>query len=71
MRFAKFQKKEGIFFKRIKKDSFFSRIRVEADSFAEAQQNVCDKMQSLNMPVVIIFPYREEDEDELLADFNE
>lgn len=51
------------FFGRRKKEKFFSTISVGADSFAEAQQRVCEEMNRLHMPVVFIFPYHEEKED--------
>lgn len=54
---------ETTFFGRKKKKKFFSRLTVEADSFAEAQQRMCEEMNKLHMPVVFIFPYHEEKED--------
>ena len=48
----------GIFFKA---EEIFCKIRVGADSFAEAQEMLCDKMQMYKMPVAFIFPYTEED----------
>lgn len=51
----------GIFFKRKKTEEIFCKVRVGADSFAEAQEMLCDKMQMYKMPIAIIFPYTEED----------
>lgn len=51
----------GIFFKRKKAEEIFCKIRVGADSFAEAQEMLCDKMQMHKMSVAFIFPYTEED----------
>ena len=51
----------GIFFKRKKTKETFCRIRVSADSFAEAQEMLCDKMQMYKMPIAIIFPCIEEE----------
>lgn len=51
----------GIFFKRKKTEEIFCKIRVGADSFAEAQEMLCDKMQMHKMSVAFIFPYTEED----------
>lgn len=51
----------GIFFKRKKTEEIFCNLRVGADSFAEAQEMLCDKMQIHKMSVAFIFPYTEED----------
>lgn len=51
----------GIFFKRKKAEEIFCKIRVGADSFAEAQEMLCDKMPMYKMPIAFIFPYTEED----------
>lgn len=51
----------GIFFKRKKTEEIFCKVRVGADSFAEAQEMLCNKMQIYNMLVAFIFPYTEED----------
>ena len=51
----------GIFFKRKKTEEVFCNVRVGADSFVEAQEMLCDKMQMYKMPIAIIFPYTEED----------
>lgn len=51
----------GIFFKRKKTEEIFCKVRVGADSFAEAQEILCDKMQMHKMLIAFIFPYTEED----------
>lgn len=51
---------KGIWFKRKVKKTFFSRIQVEGDSFADAQQTLCDRMGEYNITVAIITPYWEE-----------
>lgn len=53
--------KSGIFFKRKKSEEIFCRIRVGADSFAEAQDKTCDEMPLHKMTVAFIFPFTEED----------
>lgn len=57
------EKEIGTFFKRTVAEEFFTKIRVHADSFAEAQQLLCDKMQEMNMPVAIITPYATEESE--------
>lgn len=51
----------GIFFKRKKTEEIFCRITVGADSFAKAQERLCDEMQAYKLFVAFIFPYIEED----------
>lgn len=55
------EEKETGFFKRKKQKEFFSRVRVGADSFAEAQEMVCDNMPLHKITVAFIFPFTEED----------
>ena len=55
------EEKETGFFKRKKRKEFFSRVRVDADSFAEAQEMVCDNMPLHKITVAFIFPFTEED----------
>ena len=55
------EEESGIFFKRKKTEEIFCKIRVSADSFAEAQETLCDKMQEHKMPIAFIFPFTEED----------
>ena len=52
---------KGIWFKQVVREEFFSRIQVDGDSFAEAQQTLCDKMAEHGIVVAIITPYWEED----------
>lgn len=52
---------EGIWFKRKTKEKFFSRIQVEGDSFADAQQTLCDNMAEYGITVAIITPYWKEE----------
>lgn len=64
------EKEEGILFKRKRTKENFCRVRVGADSFAEAQEMLCDKMQIHKMSIAFIFPYTEEDlNDAGRADF--
>lgn len=51
----------GIFFKRKKTEEIFCRITVSADSFAKAQEKLCDEMPVYKISVAFIFPYVEED----------
>ena len=51
---------KGIWFKQVVREEFFSRIQVDGDSFAEAQQTLCDKMAEHGIVVAIITPYWEE-----------
>lgn len=55
------EKEVGTFFKRKKPKEIFCNVRVGADSFAEAQEMICDKMPLHKMTVAFIFPYTEED----------
>lgn len=59
------EKETGTFFKRKKQEEVFYDVRVGADSFAEAQEMLCEKMLCEKMPlykitVAFIFPYTEE-----------
>jgi hypothetical protein len=54
------EEKETGIFKRKKQKEVFCRVRVGADSFAEAQEVICDKMPSY-ATVAFIFPFTEED----------
>ena len=54
------ERETGIFFKRKEKEEVFSKVRVSADNFAEAQQMLCDKMAYHNMTIAFVFPYTEE-----------
>ena len=55
------EKETGTFFKRKKQEEIFCRLRVGADSFAEAQDTICDKMSLHKMIVAFVFPFTEED----------
>lgn len=64
------EKKNGTFFKRKKQEEIFCKLRVGADSFAEAQDTICDKMSLHKMTVAFIFPFTEEGlNDARRADF--
>ena len=52
---------KGILFKRVVREEFFSRIRVDGNSFADAQQTLCDKMAEHGITVAVIMPYWEEE----------
>lgn len=52
---------KGVWFKRVVKEKFFSRIQVDGNNFAEAQQTLCDKMAEHNITVAIIAPYWKEE----------
>jgi hypothetical protein len=54
------EKKNGTFFKRKKQEEIFCKLRVGADSFAEAQDMICDKMSLHKMTVAFVFPFTEE-----------
>ena len=54
---------KGIWFKRVVKEKFFSRLQVDGDSFADAQQTLCDKMAEHNITVAIITPYWKEENE--------
>ena len=51
----------GIFFKRKKAEEIFCKMTVPADSFAKAQEKICNEMQKYKVSVAFIFPYIEED----------
>lgn len=53
--------KKGTWFKRVVKEKFFSRIQVDGDNFADAQQTLCDKKAEHNIIVAIITPYWKEE----------
>ena len=55
------EKRSGIFFELKKQEEVFCRIKVRADSFAEAQEAVCNELQAHKISVAFIFPYVEED----------
>lgn len=55
------EKRSGIFFELKKQEEVFCKIKVRADSFAQAQQRLCDELQAHKISVAFIFPYTEED----------
>jgi hypothetical protein len=55
------EEKETGIFKRKKQEEVFCRVRVGADSFAEAQDMICDKMPLHKMTVAFVFPFTGED----------
>ena len=55
------EKETSTFFKRKKQEENFCKVRVEANSFAEAQDMIYDKMPLHKMIVAFIFPFTEED----------
>ena len=55
------EEKETGIFKRKKREEIFCKVRVGADSFAEAQDTLCDKMSLHKMTVAFVFPFTEED----------
>lgn len=52
---------KGVLFKRVVREKFFSRIQVDGDNFADAQQTLCDKMTEHDITVAIITPYWKEE----------
>ena len=52
---------EGFLFKKTVKKEVFSRVQVEADDFADAQQMLCDNMAKYGFVVGIITPYWREE----------
>ena len=52
---------KGVWFKQVVKERFFSRLQVDGDGFADAQQTLCDKMAEHNITVAIITPYWKEE----------
>jgi hypothetical protein len=55
------EEKEAGIFKRKKQEEIFCKLRVGADSFAEAQDTLCDKMSLHKMTMAFVFPFTEED----------
>ena len=67
---VRIEEKETGIFKRKKQEKVFCKLRVGADSFAEAQDTICDKMSLHKMTVAFVFPFTEEDlNDARRADF--
>ena len=64
------EKKNGTFFKRKKQEEIFCKVRIGANSFAEAQDMICDKMPLHKMTMAFVFPFTEEGlNDARRADF--
>lgn len=57
---VRIEEKETGIFKRKKQEEIFYKVRVEADSFAEAQNMLSDKMPLHKMTVALVFPFTEE-----------
>ena len=55
------EKENGIFFKHKKQKESFYNLRIGANSFAEAQETLCNEMPARKISVAFIFPYVEED----------
>ena len=55
------EKRSGIFFELKKQEEVFCKMKVRADSFAEAQETLCNEMLARKISVAFIFPYTEED----------
>ena len=55
------EEKETGTFKRKKQEEIFCKLRVGADSFAKAQDVLCDKMPLHKIIVAFVFPFTEED----------
>lgn len=55
------EKRSGIFFELKKQEEVFRKMKVRADSFAEAQEAICNELQVHKISVALIFPYVEED----------
>lgn len=57
---VRIEEKETGIFKRKKQEEIFCKVRVGADSFAEAQDMICDKKSLHKMTVAFVFPFTEE-----------
>ena len=55
------EKRSGIFFELKKQEEVFCKMKVRADSFAEAQETLCNEMPARKISVAFIFPYAKED----------
>ena len=55
------EKRSGIFFELKKQEEVFHKMKVRADSFAEAQEAICNELQAHKISVAFIFPFAEED----------
>lgn len=54
------EKEKGIFFKHKKQKESFYKLRIGANSFAEAQETLCNEMPARKISIAFIFPYIKE-----------
>ena len=54
------EKENGIFFKHKKQKESFYKLRISANSFAEAQEILCNEMTAHKISIAFIFPYIKE-----------
>ena len=54
------EKENGIFFKHKKQKESFYKLRIVANSFAEAQEILCNEMPAHKISIAFIFPYIKE-----------
>lgn len=55
------EKETGILFKRKKQKESFYKLRIDANSFIEAQEMLCNEMPARKISIAFIFPYVKED----------
>ena len=55
------EKENGILFKRKKQKESFYKLRIGSNSFAKAQETLCNEMQAHKISIAFIFPYVKED----------
>ena len=55
------EKENGIFFKHKKQKESFYKLRISANSFAKAQEILCNEMPAYKISIAFIFPYIKED----------
>lgn len=54
------EKENGIFFNHKKQKESFYKLRIYANSFAEAQETLCNEMPAHKISIAFIFPYIKE-----------
>lgn len=54
------EKENGIFFKHKKQKESFYKLRISANSFAKAQETLCNEMPAHKISIAFIFPYAKE-----------
>ena len=54
------EKENSIFFKHKKQKESFYKLRISANSFAEAQEILCNEMPAHKISIAFIFPYIKE-----------